>query len=225
VTITPNPRFLICPAPFKAGVPRSRRPLRWNLARRAKPFPPLSRHSGQRHEGAVRQLQLRRTAPAPRPTLPHPLIADLECLAATVASAADLQVVAVHLHTHRIPMTVQVMVRRSDGGDISLEACAAFSGPLGDALEESALLDSAYVLEVSSPGIGEELTNDRDFTSFRGFPVAVSVMDGQGAEQIREGLLLGRDELEVRLNVRGRTLRFPRAAVTHVRLVSPRDGP
>jgi ribosome maturation factor RimP len=122
-------------------------------------------------------------------------------------------------------MTVQVMLRRSDGGDVSLDACAAFSGPLGEAIEGSELLESPYVLEVSSPGIDEELTSDRDFTSFRGFPVAVTVDDGQGTEQIREGLLLGRDALEVRLNVRGRTLRLNRASVTHVRLVSPRDGP
>ncbi len=157
--------------------------------------------------------------------MPHPLIADLESLAAAQALAADLQVVAVHLHSHRIPMTVQVMLRRSDGGDVSLDACAAFSGPLGEAIEGSELLESPYVLEVSSPGIDEELTSDRDFTSFRGFPVAVTVDDGQGTEQIREGLLLGRDALEVRLNVRGRTLRLNRASVTHVRLVSPRDGP
>jgi len=157
--------------------------------------------------------------------LPHPLLADLERLAAHGAIAADLQVVAVHLHTHRIPMTVQVMVRRSDGSDVSLDACAAFSGPLGEALESSALLDSPYVLEVSSPGIAEELTSDRDFISFRGFPVAVTLGDGQGAEQIREGLLLGRDAMEIQLNVRGRTQRLNRAAVTHVRLVSPRDGP
>ena len=157
--------------------------------------------------------------------MPHPLLADLERLAATEALAADLQVVAVHLHTHRIPMTVQVMVRRSDGSDVNLDACAAFSGPLGEALESSALLESPYVLEVSSPGIEDELTSDRDFNSFRGFPVAVTLNDGQGTEQIREGLLLGRDALEVRLNVRGRTLRLNRIAVTHVRLVSPRDGP
>jgi ribosome maturation factor RimP len=122
-------------------------------------------------------------------------------------------------------MTVQVMVMRSDGGDVSLDACAAFSGPLGEALESADLLESPYVLEVSSPGIAEELSSDRDFTSFRGFPVAVTLDDGQGAEQIREGLLLGRDSLEVRLNVRGRTLRLNRASVTHVRLVRPRDGP
>ena len=157
--------------------------------------------------------------------MPHPLLADLERLAATEALAADLQVVAVHLHTHRIPMTVQVMVRRSDGSDVNLDACAAFSGPLGEALESAALLESPYVLEVSSPGIEDELTSDRDFNSFRGFPVAVTLNDGQGTEQIREGLLLGRDALEVRLNVRGRTLRLNRIAVTHVRLVSPRDGP
>jgi len=154
--------------------------------------------------------------------LPHPLIPDLESLAQQVAQSAGFQACGVQLLSHRIPMTLQVQLRLADGGDVSLDDCAAFSGVLGEALEASDLLEQAYVLEISSPGISEELNDDRDFRSFRGFPVVVCYRDAKtGAEASREGLLLERDETTLQLNVRGRTVRFPRNEVISVRLISP----
>ena len=83
----------------------------------------------------------------------------------------------------------------------------------------------AYVLEVSSPGIGEDLHSDRDFVSFRGFPVEVLRRDADGAEVRRRGHLLGRDEQVVQLNERGRILRIPRDEVLRVRLTqAPPDA-
>ncbi len=153
--------------------------------------------------------------------MPHPLLPDLERLARLAAAPAGLEVVGVELLSHRIPMTLRVLVQRIDGGDVSLDECAALSSPLGESLEAGALLESAYVLEISSPGIGEELRDDRDFSSFRGFPVAVERIEGSGVETSLEGLLLGRDEGAVLLNRRGRTVRIPRAEVRRVRLTSP----
>lgn len=153
--------------------------------------------------------------------MPHPLAADLEQLCRRVALGAGLELRGVQVLTHRIPMTVQVVVQRPDGVDVSLEECAALSSPLGEALDGSDLLEAPYVLEVSSPGIGEELCSDRDFVSFRGFPVEVRRLDAEGKEVAREGLLLGRDGQDVQLNVRGRIVRIPRAAVVRVRLVTP----
>jgi ribosome maturation factor RimP len=157
--------------------------------------------------------------------LPDSLVTDLERLVSPLAAAAALRLEGLHLHAHRIPMTVQVLVRRADGSDVNLDDCAAFSSPLGEALEAAALLEAPYVLEVCSPGIGEELSTDRDFISFRSFPVAVHRQAAVGSETIQEGLLLERDAEAVRLNVRGRTVKVPRSEVVRVRLVSPRDGP
>ncbi len=150
------------------------------------------------------------------------LDAALEELARSVAVGSELTVVGIRMLSHRIPVTIQVLVQRADGVDVNLDECANISAPLGEALEASGLLNFAYVLEVSSPGIGEELASDRDFTSFRGFPVAV-LRHSDGAEQQREGLLLGRDESMVLLNVRGRTVRIPREEVLRVRLICPTD--
>ena len=157
--------------------------------------------------------------------MPHPLIPDIERLANQVAADAGFQVCGVQLLTHRIPMTLQVQLRLADGGDVSLDNCASFSGVLGEALEAVSLIEEAYVLEISSPGIPETLNEDRDFRSFRGFPVCVRYRDAKtGAEAEREGLLLERTDDSVLINVRGRSVRLPRADVITVRLTTPTEG-
>jgi ribosome maturation factor RimP len=159
----------------------------------------------------------------PPVVVPHPAQSPLESLARSVAEPAGLELKGVNVHTHRIPMTVQVLVQKADGNDVTLDECAALSGPLGEAVEAAGLLDGAWTLEVSSPGIGDDLHSDRDFTSFRGFPVAVTRRSSAHGEETREGLLLGRDDQAVLLNVRGRTVKLPREEVLAVRLVSLRE--
>jgi len=150
-------------------------------------------------------------------------IEQLEQLARAAAEPIGYSVQRVQLLSHRIPITLQVMVQRSDGGDISLDECAQLSAPLSEAIEAAGLLADAYVLEISSPGIGEELCSDRDFRSFRGFPVVVLHRDAKGTEQRSEGLLLERDDQVVRLNMRGRPKRIPRSDVISVCLVTPQS--
>ena len=155
----------------------------------------------------------------------HPLIPDLDRLASQAAAEAGFQVCGVQLLTHRIPMTLQVQLRLADGGDVNLDNCASFSRLLDDALEAAGLIEEAYVLEISSPGIAETLNDDRDFRSFRGFPVCVRCRDAKTrAEAEREGLLLERTDYSVQINVRGRTVRIPRADVIAVRLTTPTEG-
>jgi ribosome maturation factor RimP len=154
--------------------------------------------------------------------VPHPAQSPLEALARSVVEAAGLELKGLHVHTHRIPMTVQVLVQKASASDVTLDECAALSGPLGEAVEAAGLLDSAWTLEVSSPGIGDDLHSDRDFASFRGFPVVVIHRRAEGGEESREGLLLGRDEHAVLLNVRGRPVKLPRDNVITVRLISPK---
>ena len=156
--------------------------------------------------------------------LSHPLIPPLTALASQVAGPMGLRVREVRLLAHHLPPTLQVVVERADGEDVTLDACAALSGPLGEALEAAALLDSAYVLEVSSPGLGDLLVTDRDFTSFRSFPVEVTLRSDAGGSARRTGLLLDRSDDSVTINVRGRRVRLPRDAVLEVRLTTAQEG-
>ena len=118
-------------------------------------------------------------------------------------------------------MTLEVQIRHSSGSDVSLDDCAGFSLVLGEALESSELLKEPYVLEISSPGIGEQLASDRDFKTFRGFPVETSYLDKDGSEKSLEGLLLERDDETLQINIQGRIKRLPRDCVIAVRLTTP----
>ncbi|MFQ6540010.1 MULTISPECIES: ribosome maturation factor RimP [Aphanothece] len=156
--------------------------------------------------------------------MPHPLIPELESLARTILAGLGFELRGVNLQTHRIPMTLQVLAQRGDGVDISLDECASISAPLDEAIEQAGLLaEEPYVLEVSSPGVSDRLHDDRDFRSFRGFPVGVSFLDAKGQETRCQGLLLERTDTELLINLRGRTKRIPRDAVLEVLLVTPSD--
>ena len=156
--------------------------------------------------------------------MPHPFLPDLERLAQAAVVATGFELKGVNVFTHRIPMTVQVLVQRADGSDINLDECASLSAPLAEAIEAAELLGDAYLLEVSSPGVSDDLRDDRDFRSFRGFPVVVLCRDDQGLDIRREGLLLERDATDVHLNIHGRTQRIPRGSVISVRLVTPSES-
>ena len=153
--------------------------------------------------------------------MPHPLLPDLETLATKVAASKGFVLCGIQLLTHMSPMTLEVQIRHCRGADVSLDDCAGLSGVLGDALEASTLLTDAYVLEISSPGIGDQLSSDRDFETFRGFPVEVHYRDMDDSEQRLEGLLLERDADTLQINIRGRIKRISRDYVIGVRLTSP----
>ena len=116
---------------------------------------------------------------------------------------------------------MQVQIRHADGDDVSLEDCARFSKPLGEAIENSQLLEEAYVLEVSSPGISEDLQTDRDFQTFQGFPVEVIFHTEKNVEQRKAGLLHQRSMEHIYLNIKGKMSKIPRKDVLGVRLTSP----
>ncbi len=178
-----------------------------------------------RSKGSFPRLQ----QPAGPTALPAPAVLsdslnyELERLAQGAAAQVGFAVVGVQVLSHRIPMTVQVLVQRTDGSDISLDECASLSAPLGEAMDAAGLLADAYVLEVSSPGVSDELQDDRDFRSFRGFPIEVQFRDAKGETVCSEGLLLERDDTSVHLNLRGRTKRIPRCDLISVRLVTPTE--
>ena len=155
--------------------------------------------------------------------MPHPLLPALESLACRVADTTGFRVVDAQIQTHSHPCIVLVQLRTGDGGDVTLDDCAAFSGALGEAMEAEALLSEAYVLEISSPGLSDALVEDRDFHSFRGFPIEVRFRDSDGTESTRAGLLLERDDAFLHLNVRGRRQRIPRQDVLAVSLTRPSE--
>jgi len=79
-----------------------------------------------------------------------------------------------------------------------------------------------FEIAVASPGIGSQLRSRREFESFRGFPVVVTVKEEYKKKMRFEGTLLERDDENVLLSLKGRVVKIPRTLVDQVCLPKPR---
>lgn len=89
--------------------------------------------------------------------------------------------------------TLQVMAERPDTRQLTIDDCAALSRRLSDMLDEKDPIESAYRLEVSSPGIDRPLTRLKDFADWAGHEARVNVAEAvQGRKQFK-AVLAGLD--------------------------------
>jgi ribosome maturation factor RimP len=147
----------------------------------------------------------------------HPLIPQILAIAQPVAAQLNLEVVSAVFHTDRHPPVLRLDIR-NQSADTGLQDCEAMSRAFEAALEESEAIPDAYILEVSSPGVSSVLNSDRDFSSFRGFPVLVETQPPFQGHSQWEGSLIGRDEAAVRITRRGRAIAIPRELILKVQL-------
>ena len=92
---------------------------------------------------------------------------------------------------------------------------------IDEAIQNSSILDQPFTLEISSEGVGEILSEEKDFQIFKGFPIEVTYQDLKKIEQQTNGLLLKRTDNELHINQKGKTQRIPVEDVTQVRLTTP----
>ncbi|MGB7088044.1 MAG: ribosome maturation factor RimP [Phormidesmis sp.] len=150
----------------------------------------------------------------------HPLIPQVIELAAPLATDVGLEIVDAVFQTNQSPPVLRIDVRNPHQEDTGLDDCERLSIVLVEALDESNLIPDAYVLEVSSPGVSDVLTSDRDFQVFKGFPVDVQLSEPHKNKQIWQGALVGRNEDMLLLNLKGRPVKIPRPLVQSVQLSS-----
>ena len=100
-------------------------------------------------------------------------------------------------------------------GGVGIDDCQRLSREVGDVLDASALIEEAYDLEVSSPGLDRQLRTDREFRWATGKRVRCWLAGGQ---EMR-GRLVGVDGGQVVLEQDdGTEAKLDRASVTKARL-------
>ena len=147
----------------------------------------------------------------------HPLIPQITELAVPIAANLGLEVVGAVFQTNQSPPVLRVDIRNLTR-DTSLDDCERMSRSLETELDAINLIGDTYTLEVSSPGIARQLTTDREFISFKGFPVIVKSYAPYEGKKEWLGKLQGRDEQAINLNQKGRVISIPRQLVATVRL-------
>ncbi|MFQ3584485.1 MAG: ribosome maturation factor RimP [Cyanobacteriota bacterium] len=149
----------------------------------------------------------------------HPLIPQLETLARPLATQLGYELVQMVFHTNQHPPILRVDIRPLDPQQETSHAdCEAMSQALEAELDRVDIIPGQYVLEISSPGLGNLLSSDRDFTVFKGFVVEVTLDPPYKGKALWSGHLLGRDEKNVMLSLKGRRVQLPRTSVQQVSL-------
>ncbi|MBW8784902.1 MAG: ribosome maturation protein RimP [Novosphingobium sp.] len=104
--------------------------------------------------------------------------------------------------------TLQVMAERPETGQLVIEDCAALSHRISDRLDAleangEVLIDDAYRLEVSSPGIDRPLTRPADFERWAGHEAKLQLKQPiEGNRKALHGTLAGRDGDTIRFDDR-----------------------
>lgn len=148
----------------------------------------------------------------------HPLVPHIIDIATPVAESLGLELVGATFHTNQSPPVLRVDIRNLET-DTGLDDCEQMSRALEAALDETQVIPDAYVLEISSPGVSRFLSTDREFISFKGFPVAVTTSQLHAGHHEWTGRLIRRDEEAVHLSLKGRTITIPREIVAKVQLI------
>ncbi|MDY7024455.1 MAG: ribosome maturation factor RimP [Cyanobacteriota bacterium] len=147
----------------------------------------------------------------------HPLVPKIIDLATPVAEALGLEVVGAVFYTNQAPPVLRVDIRNPNR-DTGLDDCEQMSRALEEQLDTVDLIPDAYVLEISSPGISQKLTSDRDFISFKGFPILIRTSEAHKGQKEWSGKLIRRDETAIYLNQKGRQMAIPLKIVAEVLL-------
>jgi ribosome maturation factor RimP len=103
-------------------------------------------------------------------------------------------------------------------GGVSLDDCAGVSHEVGAILEVKDLIPSAYILEVSSPGLTRPLKKPEDFNRFRNQMVKIKLYEPLEGRRNFKGTLLGLEGDRVRVEVEQRVYELPLQGITKANL-------
>lgn len=152
----------------------------------------------------------------------------LEEVVDAVCTAHGLRLVDARFVTQR-GAVLKVLIERpgeSDGGSgVTLSDCQAVSRDLSTALdvEDDAVPNGAYRLEVSSPGLERPLLRAADYVRFEGREAKVTTKAPIDGRRNFTGVLSGTsgegEGISVRMQVEGNELEIPFAMITKAHLL------
>ena len=130
-------------------------------------------------------------------------LAALERLIGPAVEAEGLALVRVKMIGGKSDPTLQVMAEDPKTRQLTLEDCARLSRRLSDVLDEADPIESAYRLEVSSPGIDRPLTRLKDFEDWKGHEARIALSEPLNGRKQFNGTIQGTEGETVLVEVPG----------------------
>lgn len=103
-------------------------------------------------------------------------------------------------------------------GGVNINDCENVSRAFSDVLDEKDFIEDAYILEVSSPGLGRTLKKDRHLSKSIGQEVEIKTYKPINKCKEFAGVLESFDEKEIVIDDNGTKKQFNRADIAIIRL-------
>ncbi len=103
-------------------------------------------------------------------------------------------------------------------GGINVDDCELISRALSDLLDEKDFIDEAYILEVSSPGLGRPLKKDKDFERSLMEEVEIKLYRMKNGSKDFRGILKSYSKEQIVIEENGEDITFDRSEIALVRL-------
>ncbi|PKP62507.1 MAG: ribosome maturation factor [Alphaproteobacteria bacterium HGW-Alphaproteobacteria-9] len=122
-------------------------------------------------------------------------------------------------------MALQIMAEDPATGQLVIDQCAALSRRVSDVIDAAeeagdVLIEGAYHLEVSSPGIDRPLTREKDFANWAGHDVRIVMDKGFDGQRVNKGVLHGLENGMVHITeVKAGDVRLPLTQIHTAKLV------
>lgn len=104
-----------------------------------------------------------------------------------------------------------------DGG-VNIEDCEKVNRKFSDVLDEIDIIQSEYILEISSPGLGRQLKKDRHLENSIGQDVDVKLYEPLNGQKEYTGKLIGFDKDTIIISLNDEEIKFERTKIATIKL-------
>ena len=134
------------------------------------------------------------------------LVDKITALIEPVITEMQLELVEVRFRREQVGQVLRLIIDSDTG--VTIDHCAKVSREVGHLLEVEDIIDQAYHLEVSSPGLDRPLKTERDFKRYRGKKVNVKFFADEVLNDVT-GIVADCEKNIVVLETKKRVLQIP----------------
>lgn len=139
-----------------------------------------------------------------------------EEILAPIVQEAGVEVYDVEYVKEGADWYLRVYIDKPQG--VNINDCEVVNRALSAKMDELDFIDDAYILEVSSPGLGRTLKKERHFVKSMGQEVEVKTYKAINKEKLFVGILKAYEDGAVVIDTGKEDMRFEKADVASVRL-------
>jgi ribosome maturation factor RimP len=145
------------------------------------------------------------------------IVAAVQAYAEPLLAEKAMELVDVEFRREGHGWVLRLYIDREDG--ITVDDCADVSREISRYLDVEELIEHAYHLEVSSPGLERPLKKAADYVRFIGRTARIRLRDAKGEDRVLVGILRGMEKEAVILEVDGQKVSLAEEQISKARLV------